>query len=644
MRVAADSRIALISEANAGIAWVSGTLRWTHIVIPCLMAVLGVACVGIANAAARQGSLDTRPLWWVGVLVIFAPAAATLLLAKVSRAEALSVLLVVGIALYVVRLLYAPGMLWGYDELLHYRTVDNILTTRHLFSTNSLLPVSPYYPGMEMITAVIVQLTGLSIVQSGFVLIVVARLLTVTSLFLLFERIATPSRFAALATLLYMACPSFLHFDSMFAYESLALALALACLFVLRASQLEGGEQRYRLNAVGALLLLAVVVTHHVTSFILIATLVAWTLAELTHVFHTARQQGGAAQTETRTHRWRTYLSALPGSGWVPLLGVVAVLVWLTNVAEVTMSYLWPQLMSGFAEVWRIIRLEGTGRRLFESTAGHSAPLLERVVGIGSVLIILVLIPLGISYLWERRRFSVLARFFAICSLAYPATLALRFTRSGWQVGARATAFVYVPLAFTIAAGIVLLTTRQTKHARLYSFALVFIASILFTGGIIAGTSPTSRQPAPYDPGVSGVPYETESLAAADWAAATLGPGYRFAADSAGGALIGSIGRQRLVTSEDGVSISALFLSPGFNARERAIVKDGDIDYVLVDRRIAGTEPLKGFIYERWERMEWDYGSSVSSETVNKFGLLRDTSKVFDSGSVQIFGLHRLTP
>ncbi len=52
-------------------------------------------------------------------------------------------------------------MMWGFDELLHYRTVDNILTTRHLFSPNSLLPVSPYYPGMETVTAVLVQLTGL---------------------------------------------------------------------------------------------------------------------------------------------------------------------------------------------------------------------------------------------------------------------------------------------------------------------------------------------------------------------------------------------------------------------------------------------------------------------------------------------------
>jgi hypothetical protein len=226
-----DSYEDLLAEADAGITWVSGTLRWTHVIVPALMAALGVACVAGADMVARQGTLRAAPLWWAGVLLIFVPAAATLLFVKVSRSEALSVLIVVAFALYAVKLLYAPGTMWGFDELLHYRTVDDILTTGHLFANNTLLPVSPFYPGMETIVATIVQLTGLSIVESGFIVIGVVRLLTVVSLFLLLERTAMPSRFAAPATLLYMACPAFLYFDSMFSYESLAIALSMVCLF-----------------------------------------------------------------------------------------------------------------------------------------------------------------------------------------------------------------------------------------------------------------------------------------------------------------------------------------------------------------------------------------------------------------------------
>ena len=173
--------------------------------------------------------------------------------------------------------------------------------------------------------------------------------------------------------------------------------------------------------------------------------------------------------------------------------------------------------------------------------------------------------------------------------------------------------------------------------------AVVLAVSVVFAGGIIAGTAPITRQPAPYDPGIAEAPYDPESIAASDWAVNTLGPGRRFIGDSAGGVLIGSVGRQRLVTSEDGVSVSAILLSPGFNDNERTILKDGRIRYVLVDRRIAGTEPMKGFIYEKWERELFDYGSSVTSETVNKFDVMRNASKQFDSGNVQIFELQRLT-
>jgi hypothetical protein len=642
VKLLVDSTDDLIAEAEAGMTWVSGAIHWKRLVVPAVVAVLGIACVGFADAAALNGASGMVALWWVGVLAIFVPAAATLFFVRVSRTEAVSLLLLVGISLYAVKLLYAPGMTWGYDELLHYRTIDNLLTTGHLFTRNSLLPVSPFYPGMESATAVIVDLTGLSITQSGLVLIGIARLLTVLGVFLLLERIAMPSRFAATATLLYMACPAFLYFDSMFSYESLALALSLVVLFVLRAAQLEEGARRRRLNVIAAILVLGVVVTHHVTSFILAIVLVAWTLVELYHALRIRKKSLQPGRSDSRTLKRRVYLSNLPGSLWVPILTVTAVTVWLLNVAEITISYLWPQLMSGLAEAVRMIRFQGAGRKLFESSAGHSAPFLERAVGIGSVLIILILIPIGMKYLWERRHSNVLSHFLAVGSLAYPAILALRFTRSGWDVGSRATAFVYLPLAFTIAAGMELLIAQRFGKNRLRQSAIVVLASIIFAGGIIAGTSPVTRMPAPYDPGIAEVPYDIESLAAANWAASTLGPGNRFVADSAGGALIGSIGRQQLLTTEDGVAISALFLSPGFDTSERRIVKDGQIDYVLVDRRIVGTEPLKGFIYEKWEREVRNYGSSIDSATVNKFDVLRDASKVFDSGNVQLFELHRL--
>ncbi|MDR3687320.1 MAG: hypothetical protein P4L93_10230 [Coriobacteriia bacterium] len=637
-----DSLDDFTAEAEAGITWVSGSLRWSRVTAPALMAVLGVACVAIADALARQGALGTTPLWWLGVLAIFAPAAATLFFVRVSRTEAIFILVLVALALYAVKLTYAPGMLWGYDELLHFRTADNILTTGRLFTHNSLLEVSPYYPGMELVTAALVRVTGLTIVQAGLLLVGLARLLTVLAIFLLLERVAQPSRFAAPAALLYMASPAFIYFDSMFAYESLALGLSLVCVFVLHAAQLEEGARRRRLNGVGALLLLAVVITHHVTSFILVAALVLWTLASLWSAQRKRSKQEPGERADARSRKRRVFLSDLPGSGWVPIVGVVAVLVWLLNIAEVAISYLTPQILSGFTEIVRIIHHEGTSRQLFQSAAGHTAPLLERAIGIGSVLLILVLIPIGMKYLWERRHSNVLSHALAIGALGYPVILALRLTQSGWDVASRATAFVYVPLAFAIAAGLEPLVARYIRANRLGALAVVVVATVIFAGGIVAGTSPVTRQPSVYSPGVAEVPYDIESVAAANWEATTLGAGHRIAADSASGVLSGSLGRQEMVSQADNVSVSELFLSPGFGAGARQVVRDGRVEYVVVDRRIAGAAPLKGFIYEPWEKQVVDYGSSVSSETVNKFDTMPKASKVFDSGNVELFAVQGL--
>ena len=90
----------LLAEADAGITWVSGAMRWAYVAIPMVTTFLGVVCVAGANSLARHAAPGAQLLWWLGLLIIFIPAAATLLFARVSRTEAVTVLVLVGMALY----------------------------------------------------------------------------------------------------------------------------------------------------------------------------------------------------------------------------------------------------------------------------------------------------------------------------------------------------------------------------------------------------------------------------------------------------------------------------------------------------------------------------------------------------------------
>src|SRR5207253_960350 len=100
--------------------------------------------------------------FWLGLLIIFVPSVVRLISPTASRFERISLLCGVGIAFLIKKVMYSPLYFSGYDEFLHWRTADDIARSTHLFSTNSLLPVSPDFPGLEIVTNELSMLSGLS--------------------------------------------------------------------------------------------------------------------------------------------------------------------------------------------------------------------------------------------------------------------------------------------------------------------------------------------------------------------------------------------------------------------------------------------------------------------------------------------------
>lgn len=589
---------------------------WWRLTIVASVLPFGLVLVSLANGLSSRGSQWGVPLFWTGMIVIFAAAAICLWSRQVTRREAVGILVLTGLALYSAKVLHSPAGLTGYDELLHYGTLDDIIATERLFAENSLLPISPYYPGLEIVTAMLIKVSGGQIFLSALLVIALAKVLMVLGVFLFFERIAEPPRLAALGTLMYMACPSFVFFDSMHAYESLALPLAAFCLFAYRAAQLNEGNKRLFLNAAGTLSGVAAVATHHVTSFILIAALLLWTV--LTVVFKAIHSE------------------RLPGGGWGPVVIVGAGAAWLLTVASAVVGYLWPHAVSAMREMSKILSGEAASRRLFESNVGISAPILERVAGLASAGIIAACIPIGLWYLWRHQRTHPVAWVLALGASAYPFMMALRFTRNGWDIGSRAMAFIYIPLALVLVGAAELMRNSRFPALKRTAVAVPVIV-VIFVGGVIAGSNPSTRMPRPYRAGSGELSIDAETIAAASWARTVLGPNNRIAADATNASILGSYGGQRVVTSADDVSITGLFLSPGYGRYQDSLIKQGRINYVLVDRRLAGTLPLSGFFYEKWEKEIVDYDTMLDPETLDRFDGIEGVSRIYDSGNIQIY-------
>ncbi len=576
---------------------------------------VGLLLVLVADVLARRGAPSPEALFWIGLTTMFAPAVAALMSRSMSRREALSIVVVVAFGLYCVKLLHAPTAFTAYDELLHYRTLDDLTQTGRLFTHNPLLPVSPYYPGLEIVTSMLMNATGLSAFAAARVVIGVARLLMTLSLFLFFERLAPSPQAAALGALLYAGEPTYLFFDSQFAYESLAVPLAVFCLFLLDRALSEEGRDRHLLELLALGAGLAVVVTHHVTWFVLTSALLVWTALAL--ALRLRRKE------------------PIPGHGWVAPLLAVAGAAWMLMVARVTIGYLGPHIVSSFREILSLIAREGGGRKLFQTTSGNMAPLLERLVGIGSQGIIVSIIPFALYGLWKGRKRDALLLFLVLGTLSYPAVTLLRLTWHGGEIARRAAAFLFVPLAIALAFGV---ERIRAMAARLRpEIVLVPALAVVFAGGVIAGTAPPERLPRPYEAGSWQASVADQGAAAAEWARTVLGPGNRIAADSVNTVLLGSYGRQRVVTSDDDVSTCELFLETPFGDHHRQILGRGDVRYMLVDRRIAGAIPAAGYFYQKWERDVIYYGSTVPTATLEQLDGVTGASRVFDSGDIQLY-------
>src|SRR4029079_15932136 len=76
-------------------------------------------------------------------------------------------------------------------------------------------------------------------------------------------------------------------------------------------------------------------------------------------------------------------------------------------------------------------------------------------------------------------------------TLGFPVSVLLRLTRTGWEIGNRAGAFVYLGVGLVCAIGIVTFWLRGS-NSRLRTSAVGVALTILFIGGAISGSAKTA--------------------------------------------------------------------------------------------------------------------------------------------------------
>ena len=563
---------------------------------------------------------ELEVFFFSGLLLMFVPTLVRLLSPAPSRLERLCLLCVLGISCYLVQFMISPLHFISYDDFMHWRTADDILRTGHFFSENPMLTVSPYYPGLEVVTNAISTITRLNTFQASIFVISAARLLMILSLFLFYEQITRSSRMAGIATAIYMTNPHFLFFDAIYNYETLSLPLAVFMLYVLARYGTTNKNYR-RLIFTAWIVLMAITITHHMTDYVFVAILILWAVVRLFR----------SSSAILRLHLVAIALFGL-------LLAITYTFLFKGNPAS---SYLSNYYGHAFVNLQDILEGNSTARTLFATNPDISpTPIWDKLLMAASVAFVMLGLPFGLLTLWQHYRHNALAITLGIFSLAYPISQVFRFTNFGAEITDRSAAFLFLAIAylFTIFIAHCWPTRAQKLSWRAYSF-ITCIVTIMFLGGVILESGPSwSNVPGPYIVVADVRSVEPEGIQAASWALSHLGPNNRIGTDRINGFLMLSYGDQRVVTGlDDKVDVSPIFYSSIFGPQKSGIVQQGKIHYLVVDQRLSTSLPLVGFYIEEGEVGSFNLTSPISRTALTKFNAIPHIDRLFDSGNIVVY-------
>ncbi|HXZ62532.1 MAG TPA: hypothetical protein VEG62_07310 [Acidimicrobiales bacterium] len=592
----------------------------------------GLLMQGVADSLSRNGDSSTAlRLFVVGMALLFGACAWRLTGAPARRNERLLVSLVLGLGLLASYVMRYPLLLTSYDELQQRATLSHLLSSRALFPTNTLLPVSPYYPGLELATAAARWLTGLPLAVDQVIVLTSVRVLLVLGVFLLVERACGSARAGGVGALVYMANPQFYGFDSEYAYETIALALGVAAVYLLFTSVDRARPGIGRLFLLALCTVAAVVVTHHLTGWLTVGFVVVWAIG----LAFSARFRKG---TPTLRARWRAQARVI---GIAAAISVVLGATWTQFVGSRITAYLGPIFSAAYSDIVSALGNLHGNRQVFESASGSVTPTWDIVLILGSAVAwCLILLPSLYGVAFKRSIRGGPLRFMpAVIAATYPILLLANISTTSKAVAGRATAFTFFGVALVVGAWV----ARRIAHRPRWPerVATIAVAILCAVGSLLFGIGPiVSVLPGPYQVGADELSLGSPSLAVAHWADMNIPAGTHVAADRDNGDLLNAIAGVDPVTAEAGlVDPVLLYFDHRLTPYDISTIRRGDIRYVFVDDRLTQGLPLYGVYVADGEPQ-----TRLTLEQLNKFDSYPGIRRVYDNGPIKVYDVSALLP
>jgi hypothetical protein len=606
----------------------------------CLTAAIALLLIVAGHGAGRRGNETMAPLlFWSGVFLLVVPIGLRIAWPRVARGERFFLLLLLVEALFYYKAVHSPTSFVGHDEFLHWIAADDLMTAHRLFLSNPLLQVGPSYLALEILTAAIANLSGLSVFVAGTLLLAVLKGTFISALFLFYEKISGSARIAAIGCLVYMGCSTFVLFESMFSYESLGLVF---CVLIFAAeSTLRDltGSQRLRTVALVLVLLAALSVTHHLSAAYAVIYLGAVAILDVL-------RRDDPARVETK-------LTAL-----IAILAIALPLLWMEIRGTHIVNYLGPVVEEGIKNlVDKFHGVLSSSRSVVADTSAPSQPFGMRLITLLAILLTSLGLATGffrslalaaprdeqtswltIKEILGRRWHDSRLVFLTLLAFGFPLSVAFRLSIGGWEIGNRMGTLAFFGVGLVVAIGIVHYWQVNSSHGWRRS-APALALTIIVLGGVTSSSLNPIR--GLYKVGADEQSIEPMGIEAALWTRTWLGAGNRFTSDRINRLLLAGYGRQDArVAVADGVDAGRVFRAGKLDSDEYWALAKGRIDFLLVDLRLSTALPVLGFYFEPWEPKST---APLSAAALLKFDNVDGITRIYDNGYIVIYdvrGLH----
>jgi hypothetical protein len=573
-----------------------------------------VSCAGYAAGRAGQGPNTGSgiALYWFGQVMIVVPIAGRLLSRRpLSNGAIVTLISVLTIAEYILKCTYDPLGFAFNDEFLHWRGTTNMLQSGQLFELNYGLPIGTHYPGIEEVTSALISATGLSVFEAGLVVAGIAHILYVLFLYLAFVVAIRSHRIAGIAVLLYFAAPSLTSFNSMFIYETLALAFLAMCIVAGLRSAIERSPQvRRRWFIVAVLSIFATVITHHVTSYMLTAFLILVAVAS---------RFTGSRNTAMRF-------------GLLAAISAVTVIAWIALIAPETISYFSPtvgtftQAIQGFTS--------GTGSTA-KAPSATSSPLGNLTLQIVTLLLLTILIAIGSWQAWKRhRRHPWIIGMMIGATLGWAASVGIRIaTADGQEIAGRAATYIYIPVAVIAALALTRLvnSAAMRRWGTVVGTAVVAAVSALLINGLANGWPPSwERLPGPHEVASFEASVNPQEVAIGYWSLKELGPGNVIASDQGLYPVLIGYGNQNPQQQ-----VSLFYATPTWTVQVAGAASGLNIQYVETDTRLTTSLPPSGNYFTDQPVVT----GKVPLANLTKYNHIEGVARVYDDGTINFYDL-----